>query len=391
MKVVPFALPDIGQAEIDGVVECLSSGWLTSGKKVLEFERDFAYVVEAKHAISVNSATTAALLLMEALNIGPGDEVIVPAYTFSGPAMMAHKRGATIIMADCLPDSYNLSPLHVEKLITSRTKLVMPTHIAGQACDMSALAYICGQHGVHLIDDAAHAFPTLDASTQSIVGGCRVAYATFFSFYATKTITTGEGGMITTNSDGLADKLKKLRTHGFSREIFDRYSNPATGWRYDIAAPGWKANMTDIAAAIGLGQLHRAYKMRNKRRDIALHYIEHFNELTASCRLTLPEYNHMSAWHLFQVQVPDRDAFMAHMLSRGVQCSVHFIPLHHHSEWKRILAAQGSPTPELPNADRLFAGEVSLPIYSKMSDADLEQVVLAVQSAFEKGGPCSPV
>jgi len=264
VDVLPFALPDISQAEIDGVTECLKAGWLTAGRKVKQFEEELARFVGAKHAIAWSSATNAAHLIFDALKINDKCEVIVPAYTFSGPAMMAHRLGAKIVLADCLPGSYQIDPDHVEELITPATALVVPTHFAGQACDMKRLKSICDKQGVLLVDDAAHAFPTVDGSTGRIVGNGKDSMATFFSFYATKTLTTGEGGMITTDSDALADAIRNLRTHGFNRDIADRYTNSQTGWRYDIAAPGWKANMTDVAASLGLVQLHRALEMHEK-------------------------------------------------------------------------------------------------------------------------------
>ena len=272
MDVLPFALPDISQAEIDGVTECLKAGWLTAGRKVKQFEEELARFVGAKHAIACSSATNAAHLIFDALKINDKCEVIVPAYTFSGPAMMAHRLGAKIVLADCLPGSYQIDPDHVEELITPATALVVPTHFAGQACDMKRLKSICDKQGVLLVDDAAHAFPTVDGSTGRIVGNGKDSMATFFSFYATKTLTTGEGGMITTDSDALADAIRNLRTHGFNRDIADRYTNSQTGWRYDIAAPGWKANMTDVAASLGLVQLHRALEMHEKRQCYANRY-----------------------------------------------------------------------------------------------------------------------
>ena len=377
MHNLPFALPDIGQDEIDGVEECLRSGWLTSGAKVRQFEEAFAKRVGATHAISCSSATIAALLILDALGVDDKAEVIVPAYTFSGPAMMAHRLGARVVLADCKPGSYQIDPAHVEQLITPFTRVVMPTHFAGHACDMKRLKRICDENGVLLVDDAAHAFPTLDASTNNIVGSGRDAIATFFSFYATKTITTGEGGMITTNDDALAEGIRRLRLHGFNREIFDRYTNPGTGWRYDIACAGWKANMTDIAAAIGLGQLRRAMEMRTRRAEIAGFYERHLSGLDG---LDLPEMDRGSAWHLFPIQVRNRDRFVADMARQGVQCSVHFIPLHHHSEWQRIT---GLTPGELPDADDMFAGEVSLPIYSTMTEMDCHRVNHAVRNALQ--------
>ncbi|MBY0559995.1 aminotransferase class I/II-fold pyridoxal phosphate-dependent enzyme [Hyphomicrobium sp.] len=230
---LPFARPDIGDDEVEAVVECMKSGWLTSGSKVQEFEAKFAAFTGAKHAIAVSSATVGALLILDALGIGLGDEVIVPAMTFSGPAMMAHRLGANVVLADCLPGSHQLDPADVARKITPRTKVVMPTHFAGEACDLEALQSLCATHGVLLIDDAAHALPTVDKSGDRVGSGAS-SLATFFSFYATKTLTTGDGGMITTNEDWLAERIRPLRSHGMSRPVFDRYSRLGASWQYDI-------------------------------------------------------------------------------------------------------------------------------------------------------------
>jgi dTDP-4-amino-4,6-dideoxygalactose transaminase len=236
------------------------------------------------------------------------------------------------------------------------------------------LEELCDQHGLALIDDAAHAFPAIDWTVNDLVGSGKHSKATFFSFYATKTITTGEGGMITTNDDALAGRIRKLRLHGFNKELFDRYTNAAAGWRYDISEPGWKANMTDIAAALGIGQLHRAVEMRERRWQIAQAY---FKQLEGVPGVKLPEIDEGSAWHLFPIQVEDRDEFVRRMTAAGIQCSVHFIPLHQHSYWQKALGVKPG---DFPNADALFAGEVSLPIYSLMTDDDARRVCFAVET-----------
>lgn len=372
MDQIPFALPDITEAEVEAVARCMRSGWLTSGKVVVDFEEAFARCVGAKHAIAVNSATTAALLILDSLGVGPGDEVIVPAYTFSGPAMMAHHLGATLKFADCLPSSYQIDPASVRNLMSPRTKVVMPTHFAGQACDMAALRMLCNGYGVVLVDDAAHAFPA-SYPDGSAVGSDGYARATFFSFYATKCLTTGEGGMITTADDVLAERLRRLRLHGFDRAVYDRYTNPATGWRYNISFPGWKANMTDLAAAMGLAQLERTPDMWRRRRRIASSYMEALSGVVGT-----PQADGSSAWHLFPIRVEGRDEFIAAMAARGVQCSVHFIPLPLHSFWGSRVGC-----PNLPNAMDAYAHEVSLPIFSAMTDEQVDRVIAAVLEVQE--------
>ena len=377
LKPLPFALPDVGEAEITAVSKCIASGWLTSGAIVREFELKFAEYLGCKHAIAVSSATAGALLILDALGIGPGDEVIVPTYTFSGPAMMAHRLGAKIVLADCIPDSFQVDPRHVEHLITPATRVIMPTHFAGQACDMASLANLCLSRNIKLIDDAAHAFPAMDPSTKTLVGSGKWATATFFSFYATKTLTTGEGGMITTNDDDLAAEIRRYRSHGFSRTIFDRYTNMKTGWRYDIDTPGWKANMPDTAAAMGLVQLQRSEEMKLNRRRIAFEYV---SKLIDNDRVVLPDDSAGDAWHLFPLLVPKRDAFIEEMGRKGVQCSVHFTPLHLMTFWQQALHVEPG---YFPCAEAMFEGEVSLPIFSKMSIADVARVVRAVEETLE--------
>lgn len=372
MKPLPFALPDVGEEEIEAVSKCIASGWLTSGPVVKSFESEFSDFLGVKHAIAVNSATSGALLIFDALGIGPGDEVIVPTYTFSGPAMMAHRLGARVVLADCLPDSFQIDPRHVENLITPRTRVIMPTHFAGQACDMYSLAALCSSRNIVLIDDAAHAFPTHDHSTGTLVGSGKISRATFFSFYATKTLTTGEGGMVTTNDDALADEIRRYRSHGFNRSIFDRYTNIKTGWHYDIDTPGWKANMPDTAAAMGLIQLHRAKDLKQKRRRIAFDYM---GALVDNPNITLPDDDAGDAWHLFPILVPKRDAFIEQMGLKGIQCSVHFTPLHLFSHWQSTLGVEPGM---FPCAETLFEGEVSLPLFSKMSKDDVSRVTQAV-------------
>ena len=272
MDALPFALPDISRTEVAAVIECLESGWLTSGRKVVEFEAAFAGYTKARHAIAVNSATASALLTLDALGVGPGTEVIVPAMTFSGPAMMAHRLGARVVLADSEPGTYQISVDDVAKKITPQTRVVMPTHFGGASCATasSANSAISTASSWSTTPRTPSRPSTATRSTWSAPAATR--HATFFSFYATKCITTGEGGMVTTNNDELADKIRKLRLHGFNRTIFDRYTNVKTGWKYDIAAPGWKANMTDIAAAMGLAQLARADDMLIRRQQIAQFY-----------------------------------------------------------------------------------------------------------------------
>ena len=376
MNTMPFAVPDISEREVEAVSECLRSGWVTTGRKTKEFEEKFAAFIGVKHALAVNSATAGALLILDALGVGPGDEVIVPAYTFSGPAMMAHRLGAKIVLCDSQLDNPAMCATALEGLITSKTKAIMPTHFAG--IPFEALGYLEEYRGIPIIHDAAHAVPSRN-SNGSIVGS--TGKATFFSFYATKCITTGEGGMITTNDDDLADRIRKLRLHGFDKSLFDRYTNAKAGWRYDIAAEGWKANMTDLSAALGIVQLDRSWLMRYLREQVAHDYDAAF-EKAGIATLKHPVG---SSYHLYQIYVPRRDEFIARMAEKGVQCSVHFIPLHLHSAWQK------AGVNECPLAENLFKQVVSLPIHSKMIQDDVDRVIAAVVETAGELVECSLV
>jgi dTDP-4-amino-4,6-dideoxygalactose transaminase len=378
---MPFALPDITEREVEAVSECLRSGWVTTGRKTKEFEEKFASFIGVKHALAVNSATAGALLILDALGIGPGDEVIVPAYTFSGPAMMAHHLGAKIVLVDSYLDDPAMHGWDCTQAITERTKAIMPTHFAGIPYEGTGkLKGVTHIQGVPIIHDAAHAFPTRYADG-TMVGS--KGLATFFSFYATKCITTGEGGMITTNDDDLADRIRKLRLHGFDRSLFDRYTNAKAGWRYDISAEGWKANMTDLSAALGLVQLDRAYLMRWTRQQIADDYDKAFTR----AGIELLKHPDGSSYHLYQIYMPsnDRDEFISRMADKGIQCSVHFIPLHMHTAWQKI------GVNDCPQAESLYKQVVSLPIHSKMNQADVDRVIAAVVETAGELVECSLV
>jgi dTDP-4-amino-4,6-dideoxygalactose transaminase len=375
---IPFAQPSISQLEIDAVTECMRSGWLTSGVQVRQFEREFAAFVGSDHAVAVSSATIGALLIFEALNLRPGDEIIVPAWTFSGPAMMAHKLGARVVLCDVDPETLNMTPEALKRVITPRTRMVMPTHFAGRSCNMPALARIASNHGLWLVDDAAHALPTRDRNGRFV--GAQGAHATFFSFYATKTLTTGDGGMVTTDNPRLAERLRQFRLHGMSQDVADRYTNPKTSWHYDIVVGGWKANMTDMAAALGLAQLHRQHVLLRARQDIATYYCDRLQSL-GNC-LDLPEAVAGHSWHLYPIRLKPpmlAETFIPRMAAHGVQCSVHFIPLNRHSFW-----AEHASDPTLcPEATRMHGRVVSLPIYPGMTAAQLDQVISAVRASVE--------
>ena len=372
---VSFARPDIGEAEIAAVVECLRSGWLTAGRRVAAFEARFAEQVGARHAVSFNSATAAALVLMEVLGVAAGSEVIVPTWTFSGPAMMAHKLGARVVLADVEEASFNLSARTTAPLLNDRTAVVMPTHFAGLSCDMTGLAELCATAGIDLLDDAAHAFPSQAADGRRV--GSQGAAATFFSFYATKPLTTGEGGMVVTDSIDLDRRLRARRCHGLSRDAWQRgHGQTRDSWSYEVVEPGWKANMTDLDAALGLVQLARSAALLAARERVAAGYHAAFAAAEAAGRLVRPSPQAGQSHHLYPLRVMgDRDDFIRGMAALGIDCSVHFIPLHKHRFW-RDAAVNGRA--DFPVADLLHGQEVSLPIASWMTEADIDRVIHAV-------------
>jgi dTDP-4-amino-4,6-dideoxygalactose transaminase len=338
-----------------------------------EFEEKFAAFVGVRHAIAVSSATMGALLIFDALGVDRRWTLLTSPLTFSGPSMMAHRLGAKIAMIDVGAGEFNVSPGKLRSWLDragGENTVVMPTHFGGVSADMAAIVRDAERAGALVVDDAAHALPTRDGAGRLV--GAQGAKATFFSFYATKTVTTGEGGMVVTNDDGLASELRRRRLHGFSRDAFDRYTDPRAGWAYDVASPGWKANLVDTAAAMGFVQLDRAEEMRVARAVIAARYSEAFRGIRGVCT---PPDDSGSSWHLYPLLVDERDAFVSALLERGVHCSVHFTPLYRHSYWARETLWRDR---HLPNAEWLFQREVSLPIWSAMTREDVDHVIASV-------------
>jgi len=272
---LPFALPEIGEEEIAEVVDTLRSGWVTTGPKAKRFEQDFAAFLGAPglEAVAVNSATAGLHLALEALGIGPGDEVITTTHTFTATAEVARYLGADVVLVDVDPATLNIDPARVEAAITPRTKALVPVHYAGLAADMPALLALARRHGLKVVEDAAHALP---ASCGGALVGTLASDATVFSFYANKTITTGEGGMVVVRDPSVAARIRVMRLHGISRDAFDRFTAKTPSWYYEIVAPGFKYNLTDIAAALGIHQLRRARDFQRRRAEIAARYDEAF-------------------------------------------------------------------------------------------------------------------
>lgn len=382
---LPFALPEIGEEEIAEVVDSLRSGWVTTGPKAKRFEEQFSAFLgdEALESIAVNSATSGLHLALEAVGVGPGDAVIVPTYTFTATAEIVRYLGATPIMVDVEESTFNMSPTALEAAISEKTKAVIPVHFAGLACDMDAIISIARKYDIRVIEDAAHALPTV---YNGKLIGTLDSDVTVFSFYANKTMTTGEGGMVVTRNQDIAKRCKIMRLHGISRDAFDRYTSTKPAWSYEIVAPGYKYNMPDIAAAIGLHQLVKLPDFQIKRQRMAEYYNQQFKDLPVILP-ALPNEFSSHAWHLYPVKLRadagiSRDDFILKMAGLGIGCSVHFIPLHLHPYWRDTY----NLTPEqFPVAQDVFESEVSLPLYTKMTDDDLVRVVSAVKLVLANG------
>ncbi|WP_191057623.1 DegT/DnrJ/EryC1/StrS family aminotransferase [Geminicoccus harenae] len=380
---LPFALPDIGEAEIAEVVDTLRSGWITTGPKARRFEREFKEFLGAAdlHAIAVSSATAGLHLALEALKIGPGDEVIVPVHTFTATAEVVSYLGADPVFVDVDPATLTIDPDAVGAAITPRTRAILPVHYAGLACAMGPLVQIAAKHGLQIVEDAAHALPTTSCGGRLI--GTLDTAATVFSFYATKTVATGEGGMIVTRSADIAERARLMRLHGINRDVFDRYSGKTDngGWYYEVVAPGFKYNLPDLAAAIGLHQLARAQAMRQRRAAIAAAYDDAFSCLPVELPAMAPA-GETHAWHLYVIRLCrgsriQRDELIMALREAGIGTSVHYVPLHFHPYWRDRYSLRAGDFPASTDAYRRM---ISLPIYSKMEDADVERVIRSVRA-----------
>ncbi|MGH1561482.1 DegT/DnrJ/EryC1/StrS family aminotransferase [Mumia sp. DW29H23] len=379
---VPFARPDITEAEIEAVVETLRGGWVTTGPAAANFEEEFAaFVGGAVDAVAVSSATAGLHLALEACGVGPGDEVVLPTWTFTATAEVVRYLGATPVVVDVDPATLNLDAATVEAALTPRTRAVVVVHFAGRAADTAAVAAVAHPRGVRVVEDAAHALPA--SSGGSVVGAARHSDAAVFSFYATKTVTTGEGGMLTTRDPAVAERARTMRLHGIDRDAFDRYRTTSATWEYDVVAPGFKNNLPDPAAAMGRVQLRRAHAMRARRQEVADRYADAWRGLPIEC----PEpasVGDLHAWHLFPVRLAPnaplrRDAVIDALTRHGIGTSVHFIPLHRLTYWRTSL---GLGPEGFPVAEDVFPRILSVPIYSAMSDADVDRVVAALKQVL---------
>lgn len=372
---LPFALPDTDETELTEIKEALESGWVTTGPKVKRFEEEFAATVGAKHAIAVNSCTAAMHLALEALGLARDDEVITTPYTFAATAEVVRYFDARPVLVDVNPRCLNIDPDRLEAAITSRSRAIIAVHIAGLPAEMDEIHDIAARHGLPVIEDAAHAFPSYYKGR--MIGS--LSDFTCFSFYATKTLTTGEGGMICTENDSWAERCRIMALHGISKDAWKRYTAEGS-WYYEIVAPGYKYNMTDIAAAMGLAQLHKANRMWERRREIAERYNMAFSQIQA-LQIPCDRADFQHAWHLYMLRLNlkrlriDRNRLMEELKSHHIGASVHFIPLHLHPYYRETYGYQPH---DFPTAFGEYLREVSLPIYSRMSDTDIQDVINAV-------------
>ncbi len=374
---LPFHAPDIGEAEIQAVEETLRSGWLTTGPKVKQFEESFARYVGCRHAVAVNSGTAALHLALTAVGVKKGDEVIVPTMTFAATAEVVLYFRAWPVLVDCQPDTLNIDPDQLEKAISPATRAIMPVHFGGRPCNMKRILEIARTYNLAVIEDAAHALPARYG--EHMIG--TIGDITCFSFYATKTITTGEGGMATTENPEWAERMRIMSLHGISKDAWKRYTAEGS-WYYEILFPGYKYNLTDLAAAIGIEQLKKCDQFWRQRRYYAELYNEGFKDVE---EITVPPAGEglQHAWHLYVIQLNlerlriGRREFIELLKQYHMGASVHFIPLHLHPYYRENFGYQPQ---DLPNARAAFERIVSLPLYPKMTEWDVQDVIESVRA-----------
>ena len=372
---IPFHKAAVGEAEAQAAATVIRSGWLTMGPHTVEFEEKFARYVGAKHALAVSSCTAGLHLSLEAIGVKAADEVLVPTVTFTATAEVVAYLGARPVLVDVDPATLNLSITDSERKITARTKAIIPVHFAGQPCDMDEICELAKRHKLRVIEDAAHAVP---ASYRGRPIGA-VSEATCFSFYATKTLTTGEGGMVTTDNDAIADRVRTMRLHGIGRDAWKRYTAEGS-WYYEVLAAGFKYNMNDVQAAIGLVQLAKCDEMQAQRTAIAKRYDESFSRIAMLETPTLRK-DRESAMHLYVLRLNTeqltitRDDFIHELKDLGIGASVHFIPLHFHPYYRDTY--KYAPN-DFPVATREFERYLSLPMFPDMTSEQIDFVIKSV-------------
>lgn len=382
MNFIPFHKPSIGKEEIDEVIDTLKSGWLSTGPKALQFEKNFAEAVGSFHAVSVNSCTAALHLALEAIEIKEGDYIITTPFTFAATAEVIRYFKANALFVDIDEKTGNIDPDMIELSIMKhknpdKIKAIIPVHFAGRPCDMTRIMKIAKTHNLKIVEDAAHAFPSQYG--QLSIGN--IGDMTAFSFYATKTLTTGEGGMITTNNSDWAERIKRMRLHGVDRDIWNRYTSNVPKWYYAIEDIGFKYNMPDILAALGLAQLKKAYDFQIKRKLISSQYrkeLENIDEIILPDDFNLPRYS-MHSWHLYVIRLKIqnyRNRFIEKLSEKQIGSSVHFIPLYEHPYWHK---KTGLSSKDFPICNKWYQGCISLPIYPDLSEDQILYITRSIK------------
>ena len=378
---IPFSIPEINDDEINEVIDTLRSGWVTTGPKVKNFESDFQDFIGGNvEAVAVNSATAGLHLALEALGVGEGDEVIIPSLTFTATAEVVRYLGANVKIVDVDPVTLNIDIKSVRDAITSKTKVIMPVHYAGLSCDMSEILSLAKEFELKVVEDAAHALPT---TYKGDMVGSLESDITVFSFYANKTMTTGEGGMVVTRHSDLVKRMKIMRLHGIDRDAFDRFQSKKPAWYYEIIAPGFKYNMTDIAAAMGICQLRKLPRFLERRQYLAKRYFDALVDLP----LILPADDTTGgthSWHLFVIRLQNnapmsRDELIQTLSDQGVGTSVHYVPLHRQPYWRDEYNLTNDM---FPVTDRAYQTMLSIPLYTAMSDEQQDRVIQVLREAL---------
>ncbi|HRI48115.1 MAG: DegT/DnrJ/EryC1/StrS family aminotransferase [Ignavibacteriaceae bacterium] len=371
-NIIPFHKPYITDDEINEVVDSVKSGWWTIGPKTKKFEAEFNDYIGSNYSVSANSWTAAAHLALEAINLQEGDEVIVPAITFTATAEIICYFKAKPVIVDVQKDSFNISPVEIEKAITKKTKAIIPVHYAGLPCDMDEITDIANNYNLKIIEDAAHSLPA--TYKQKKIG--TLSEITCFSFYATKTLATGEGGMLCTSNEEIANRASIMRMHGMNRDAWNRYTSQGS-WYYEVIAPGYKYNFTDLQAALGLAQLKKVDLLYEMRKTISDLYDTAFND---NEYLITPhkQEDRESAIHLYPLRLNlnkikiNRGQFIEEMKNRGIVCSVHFIPLYRHPFYRDTFSLCHS---DFPVSEKIYAEQVSLPIWPGMTDLQINYII----------------
>jgi dTDP-4-amino-4,6-dideoxygalactose transaminase len=374
---ISFHRPTIGLEESEAVQHVLQSRWLTTGPVTQQFEREFAAYVGSRYAVAVNSCTAALHLALDAAGIREGDEVLVPSYTFAATAAVVAHCGARPVLCDSVPGGFNMDPADAERRITDKTRAIIPVHLAGEPCDLTAFQELSEAKSLHMVEDAAHALPASYRGKR--IGS--ISEFTAFSFYATKAITTGEGGMLATNNEDYAKRASIMRLHGIRGDAWKRYTSEGS-WYYEVVDAGLKANMPDLLAAIGVAQLKKADAFHQRRQQIAETYLHRLGKMDELEMPPTGNSNKTHSWHLFILRLRpsmleiNRSEMIRQLKECGIGTSVHFIPLHLHPYYQQTF---GYSKGDFPQAEDAYSRCVSLPIYPDMSNSEVERVMGTVE------------